>query len=293
MLKKNKYIFYIIFLLLFISIKISAGISTKDKTINNPGKTISAHEFLLNLKNKKYSGEVVNFEFIKTDFLTIIKQFSKKFKQSISVSPDIKRTIITSLIYNIPMDQAFVVFMEQNELEAIVKNDIVFIKKIYKINLVVYIGAFIVFMIMVFLGYIYIKKISGNKQKTIYQNNTVNPIYSEEVLSKLINLFEVKKIYRRENFTLKALSEELSIQPYVLSRIINEKMNKTFSQLLNHYRVKEAKQLLLEPDKEKQKKILDIAYSVGFGNKATFNKIFKQYTKLTPSQFKEKGKGKI
>lgn len=136
----------------------------------------------------------------------------------------------------------------------------------------------------------YRKYVVRKKQKKTSHKDPLNEIYMDEISGKIINLFEVQKIYRRENLTLISLSKELSIQPYILSRIINEKLNKTFSQLLNYYRIKEAKQLLLESNGENQKKILNIAYSVGFGNKATFNKIFKKFTRQTPSQFKDSGK---
>ena len=66
-------------------------------------------------------------------------------------------------------------------------------------------------------------------------------------------------------------------------RIINEKLDISWSQLINKYRINEAKNLLLESNK----KILDIALSVGFNNKTHFNKTFKEYTNQTPSQFRD------
>jgi len=55
---------------------------------------------------------------------------------------------------------------------------------------------------------------------------------------------------------------------------------------VNHYRVEEAKQLLLEPAKEDHK-IASIAYDAGFNSLSTFNDVFKKITGTTPSQFRK------
>jgi AraC-like DNA-binding protein len=63
-------------------------------------------------------------------------------------------------------------------------------------------------------------------------------------------------------------------------------LNKTFYDLVNGYRVEEAKRLLLDP-KSKNNKILAIAFDSGFNSKTTFNTVFKKFTGFTPSDFKE------
>ncbi|MEI9909368.1 MAG: helix-turn-helix domain-containing protein [Bacteroidota bacterium] len=55
---------------------------------------------------------------------------------------------------------------------------------------------------------------------------------------------------------------------------------------MNHYRVEEAKQLLLEPANGGFK-IASIAYDAGFNSLSTFNDVFKKLTGLTPTQFKK------
>jgi ligand-binding sensor domain-containing protein/AraC-like DNA-binding protein len=105
---------------------------------------------------------------------------------------------------------------------------------------------------------------------------------------KLINLFEEKKVFLDANLTLKSLSAQLHISQSVLSMIINKHMNKNFFELVNYYRIKEASQLLLSPE-NKDKSILDVAYSVGFNSKSSFNRAFKHFTQMTPREFKKNG----
>jgi AraC-like DNA-binding protein len=67
--------------------------------------------------------------------------------------------------------------------------------------------------------------------------------------------------------------------------LINEEFLVNFYDFVNKYRVEEAKRLLL--DNNRNYKIIAIAYEVGFNSKATFNRVFKKFTGLTPSDFKE------
>jgi AraC-like DNA-binding protein len=98
---------------------------------------------------------------------------------------------------------------------------------------------------------------------------------------------EIEKIYRDENISLQSLSGKLSITPHQLSRIINENLNKNFPDFINTYRVEEAKRILADPN-QADRKILTIAFDVGFNTKVAFNTAFKKHTKMTPSQFRKK-----
>jgi AraC-like DNA-binding protein len=64
-------------------------------------------------------------------------------------------------------------------------------------------------------------------------------------------------------------------------------LNKNFRDLINHYRIEEAKNSLTNP-KKNDSSILEIAYEVGFNSKEVFNRCFKKYTGMTPSEYKRK-----
>ena len=74
-------------------------------------------------------------------------------------------------------------------------------------------------------------------------------------------------------------------RPYQLSQVINTSLGQNFYNLINSYRVEEAKQQLSASDKQNQT-ILAIAYDVGFNSKSVFNKAFKKFTGTTPSKYR-------
>jgi AraC-like DNA-binding protein len=79
--------------------------------------------------------------------------------------------------------------------------------------------------------------------------------------------------------------------PNHLSQVINAELNKSFFDFINEYRIAEAKRRLLDGRFEHYS-ILAIALEVGFNNKASFNRVFKKHTRMTPSDFVKSAGGK-
>lgn len=90
--------------------------------------------------------------------------------------------------------------------------------------------------------------------------------------------------YLNDSFSLNQLSEQVEIPPHLISMVINSELQQNFYTLVNSYRVKRAKELLLA---ESHPNILQVAYASGFQSKSAFNKVFKQITGQTPSEYKK------
>lgn len=113
-----------------------------------------------------------------------------------------------------------------------------------------------------------------------------------EILKKVILLMEQEKLYTETELTLQQLSDKLQYPTYQVSQAINEGMKKSFYDLVNGYRVEEAKRLLADPANSNYT-ILSIGFEAGFNSKTTFNTVFKKFTGLTPSYFREKGQAAL
>ncbi len=107
-----------------------------------------------------------------------------------------------------------------------------------------------------------------------------------ELKQKLLLYMEANKPYLKSDLKISELAESLSVPYHQLSQLINYEFLVNFYDFINKYRVEDAKKLLIEDNRNY--KILAIAYEVGFNSKATFNRVFKKFTELTPSDFKEK-----
>lgn len=110
---------------------------------------------------------------------------------------------------------------------------------------------------------------------------------SEDVAAltrQLLAYMEAEKPHLRADLKLADLAASLGIKPHQMSQVINVGLGQNFYELVNRYRIEEAKLRLIAPDASDQK-ILGIALDTGFQSKSAFNAAFKRFTGLTPSQF--------
>ncbi|EPG75466.1 DNA-binding helix-turn-helix protein [Leptospira fainei serovar Hurstbridge str. BUT 6] len=106
---------------------------------------------------------------------------------------------------------------------------------------------------------------------------------------RLRTCMETERVYTTEDLTLSMLASLVSfegpkITPEQLSEFINSEYKKNFNQFVNEYRIKEACEQLLE---QKGRSVLTIALSVGFNSKSSFHSAFKNFTGMSPVEYRE------
>ncbi len=95
-------------------------------------------------------------------------------------------------------------------------------------------------------------------------------------------------IHRTEGLSIGSLAEAMEIPEHRLRRLINHHMGyRNISELINDRRIDDAKDKLSDPllfDRQ----ITQIAFDVGYGSLAPFNRAFRERTGLTPKQYRQK-----
>ena len=119
-----------------------------------------------------------------------------------------------------------------------------------------------------------------------YEKSALSEDQSKQYIDQLLSYMKTQKGYTDSDLKLYRLAETLDISPNHLSQVINQELRVSFHDCVNGYRIEEAKKMLAE-NEYKDSKIIGIAFDVGFNNVVTFNKYFKKYTRMTPSQFKD------
>ncbi|MEM8847887.1 MAG: helix-turn-helix transcriptional regulator, partial [Bacteroidota bacterium] len=127
---------------------------------------------------------------------------------------------------------------------------------------------------------------TSNKLFPKYEKSGLTPSLSLELKDSLVHLFAVEKMYKENNINLDMVANRLNTTRHNASQVINEHFNVSFHEFVNMYRIKEAKELLIN-DNNKKLNIINVAYEVGYNNKVTFNKAFKKDTNLTPTQYQK------
>lgn len=153
----------------------------------------------------------------------------------------------------------------------------------------------IIFSILIFaLGY------KGLLQKEIFlnektetlninqkENNTTLSEKDEQIKNELFDLMLNKKPYLNPELTLVELAKDLNITRNALSQVINKTVGENFYHFINKYRIEEVKKNLVDK-KKKSLTILAIALDAGFNSKSSFNSIFKKFTGLSPTEYRNR-----
>jgi AraC-like DNA-binding protein len=111
----------------------------------------------------------------------------------------------------------------------------------------------------------------------------------DDLMHRITIQMEQEKLYQETELTLRQLAAKLEVPVYQVSQALNDGMKRNFYDLVNGYRVEEAKRLLLDP-KNRNYTILSVGFEAGFNSKTTFNTVFKKFTGLTPTHFREVGR---
>lgn len=108
----------------------------------------------------------------------------------------------------------------------------------------------------------------------------------EELAETLNNLMSKDKPFLDEDLTLTSLAKLLEVPDKKLSTLLNQNMGASFYDYINGHRIVEVKRRMALPDSDKYT-LLAIAYDCGFKSKSSFNRIFKNTMRLSPSEYKK------
>lgn len=105
-------------------------------------------------------------------------------------------------------------------------------------------------------------------------------------MEKLNRFMEEEKPYLSPDLNLPQLAKEVDIPSHYLSQVINENIGLNFFDFINRQRVEDVKSKISDP-RYNNFSILGIAFESGFNSKSAFNRVFKNITGLTPSEYKK------
>ncbi|MEM1122151.1 MAG: helix-turn-helix domain-containing protein [Bacteroidota bacterium] len=106
----------------------------------------------------------------------------------------------------------------------------------------------------------------------------------QQLQKRLDFYIKEEKVYLESELSLRALAKKLDTTSNNLSWLLNQVYQKTFYDFINSYRVKAVIDSM-QNGQHRQMTLLALALNAGFKSKSTFNKIFKQETGLSPTNY--------
>ncbi|MFV0536701.1 MAG: helix-turn-helix domain-containing protein [Dysgonomonas sp.] len=105
----------------------------------------------------------------------------------------------------------------------------------------------------------------------------------EKIYEQIIEYIEDKEPYLNPNFRITQMGYDLDINVAYLTKAIRQNKDINFNNLINHYRIERAKELI---QTNTSKYTLEYIYmSSGFKSQSSFNRAFKQLMDITPSEY--------
>ncbi|NQZ12270.1 MAG: AraC family transcriptional regulator [Algicola sp.] len=125
------------------------------------------------------------------------------------------------------------------------------------------------------------------KEQGKEQNKPSNALLDSDdtavVYQDICDKMKTEQHYLQANLKSDALADLLDLQVHYLSFVVNAQFKDNVQNWLNSFRVEQLKtELANNPDTA----VLDLALGCGFNSKATFNRAFKRFTDMTPSEYK-------
>ena len=154
--------------------------------------------------------------------------------------------------------------------------------------------SFTLTIFTVYYGYRYLKQVEWFLQQKAappiapsnkYAKSSLSDAEMQRIEQAIIQSVKEEELYLDEHLTLMKLADEIGESSQKVSETLNRRMNTSFYNLVNRFRIEQAKELLLDP-KASHLSIEGIAYECGFKSRSTFFKFFKKEVGMTPTAFK-------
>jgi AraC-like DNA-binding protein len=102
------------------------------------------------------------------------------------------------------------------------------------------------------------------------------------VIARISDLLTLDKVHQDQSYDRGALARELGIPEHRLSILVKSGFGKSTRQLITDARLAEARQLLADTDLP----ISQVAFDSGFNSLASFNRVFKSETGVSPTDYR-------
>ena len=116
-----------------------------------------------------------------------------------------------------------------------------------------------------------------------YGGKKIDQTRTAPLIDQLKSIMKEQKPYKNPKLKLTDLAHELGVSTHQFSQLLNDNLEKSFSNFINEYRIEEAKQII----RSNTNYTLDaIGHESGFNSKSSFYTSFKRLEGMTPSAYR-------
>ncbi|MGH4037603.1 MAG: helix-turn-helix domain-containing protein [Sphaerochaeta sp.] len=125
-----------------------------------------------------------------------------------------------------------------------------------------------------------------NDFDSLHDKNQYKIVNSKnQIISKIYDVASYIHLNLKENLNLTDIADTFSINEFYLSHKFKEITGFTLVSYIQRARLRKVQNLLLNSSKQ----IKEIVYECGFNSFSQFNRVFKKYTNMSPTEFRNNG----
>jgi AraC-like DNA-binding protein len=117
------------------------------------------------------------------------------------------------------------------------------------------------------------------------ERSSLSPGMARALEERLHAVMRDEAPWRESGLTLSDLAARVGTTTHKLSELLNSRVEQTFHDYVNGFRVREVQRLLTQPTSS-SRTLLAIALEAGFASKSTFNAVFRREVGMTPTAWR-------
>lgn len=198
----------------------------------------------------------------------IIFQFDNRFLGDVHVLDPVMRGLSAPVLINDELDK---------KLHIIAKKTMMDIFTLYKVKHEI---TDIKIYIQIIKLFVAIRQFQLEQHKALFDCDDATLVEYNEKFSAVFQYIDNNYMY---DISLDQLADVAGYSKYHFSRIFKQYNSMSYLQYINARRIKSAELLLLDPELP----VTEVAMRSGFKSLTTFNRIFKEIKRCTPTDFKK------
>lgn len=148
----------------------------------------------------------------------------------------------------------------------------------------IYIPVAVVIYWLGLKGYLHSRSSSAEPVIRKVSATSLLPETATPIVDALTTAMETDKLYLDPELTVEKVGRHVELPAKTVSFVLNQHRQKSFNMFVNEYRIEAVKQRLTDPASE-HLTLTGIAFECGFNSQATFQRVFKQVTGVSPKEF--------
>ena len=136
------------------------------------------------------------------------------------------------------------------------------------------------------------RKDAGGCARRAGEERHLEPVSAEDrhIMTMIDNEMIARQAYREAGLTAEMLADRIGVHRNSMSRAVNRVTCGNFNHYINSFRIKEAVRIMSDTGYDRIS-IAELYERVGFGNRTSFYRVFKQLTGLSLVEFQKNNQG--